>query len=105
MPSGQLATDAYYAQGTNYNWETYLQSFNETLKAALAASSNSADAAYLALLNSQDAERKKASKVQETQISLIIGNNTSIEALSTAQVARIQNGYIAVKTASNVILR
>lgn len=105
LPSGELASEDYYTQGTNYTFERYLDSFNASLKADLAASNDPAEQAYLALLNVQERERQKASKAQEKQISLRVGNNTSIEARHGAKTARIQNSYLAVNRSSNVIFR
>jgi len=105
LPSGELATEAYYAQGTDYTFEHYLDSFNATLKAEMNLSTDSAAQAYLALLEKQEGERQKAFKAQENQIALLIGNNTSIEPLKGARSARIQNSYIAVNQSSNVIFR
>lgn len=105
LPDGTVATEAYYARNTKYTWERYLNSFNATLKAILANSTDPTDVEELEILEDQETYRQAASKEQEKQIVLKVGNNTSIEAAKKAEVARIQNSYIAVNFTDNVILR
>lgn len=105
LPDGTLATEAYYARNTKYTWQRYLNSFNETLKAILGESTDPADAEELEILEAQETHRQAASKEQERQIALRIGNNTSIQSVEKARVANIQNAYIAVNFTDNVILR
>lgn len=105
LPDGTLATEAYYARNTKYTWERYLSSFNATLKAILRESTDPADAEELEILEAQETHRQAASKEQEKQIAVRIGNNTSIRSGEKAKVANIQNAYIAVNFTDNVILR
>lgn len=102
---GTLATEAYYARNTKYTWERYLNSFNATLKAILGNSTDPADAEELEILEDQETYRQAASKEQEKQIALRIGNNTSIQSADKAKIANIQNAYLAVNFTENVILR
>lgn len=105
LPDGTLATEAYYARNTKYTWERYLNSFNATLKAILGNSTDPADAEELEILGNQETYRQAASREQEKQIALKIGNNTSIESAEKAKTAIIQNSYIAINYTDNVILR
>lgn len=105
LPDGTLATEAYYARNTKYTWQRYLDSFNATLKAVLGESTDPADAEELEILGAQETHRQAASKEQEKQIALRIGNNTSVLSVEGARVANIQNAYVAVNFTDNVILR
>lgn len=82
-----------------------MNSFNSTLKAILGSSTNPADAEELKIIEAQETHRQAASKEQEKQIAVRIGNNTSIQAAEKAKVANIQNAYLAVNFTENVILR
>lgn len=105
LPDGTLATEAYYARDTQYTFERYLNSFNATLKAILGSSTNPADAEELKILEAQETYRQAASREQEKQIVLKVGNNTTIQSAKKAKVARVQNSYIAVNYTDNVIFR
>lgn len=82
-----------------------MDSFNDTLKAVLGNSTDPADTEELEILEDQETYRQAASKEQEKQIVLKVGNNTSIESAKKAKIARIQNSYIAVNYTDNVIFR
>lgn len=105
LADGTLATEAYYARNTQYTWERYLNSFNSTLKAILGNSTDPADAEELKIIEAQETHRQAASKEQEKQIAVRIGNNTSIQSVEKAKFANIQNAYLAINFTDNVILR
>ncbi|KAG8921802.1 hypothetical protein FRC02_012348 [Tulasnella sp. 418] len=105
LPDGTPATEDYYARDTSYKWDLYLQSFNETYKAQLAASSNPADQEKLQILNEQADGRYVASVEQKKQVTLKVGANTTIKPAKTAKVARIEDIALAVNWTSNVILQ
>lgn len=105
LADGTLATEAYYARNTKYTWERYLNSFNSTLKAILGSSTDPADAEELQIIEAQETHRQAASKEQEKQIAVRIGNNTSIQSAEKAKIANIQNAYLAINFTDNVILR
>ncbi|KAG8919968.1 hypothetical protein FRC02_001249 [Tulasnella sp. 418] len=105
LPDGTPATEEYYARDTSYTWDQYLQSFNETYKAELAASSDPADQERLQILNEQADGRYVASVEQKKQVTLKIGANTTIKPAKKAKVARIEDIALAVNWTSNIILQ
>ncbi|CAE6364114.1 pectate lyase/Amb allergen [Rhizoctonia solani AG-1 IB] len=107
LPNGQVATEQYYSNGTVYSWQNYLDSFNQTLLDQLKASSNPADQARLQVLQLQEPARYNSSLVQTAQISVKIGNNTSIlgNPKRKKRVARLEDMAIAVNQTNNVIMQ
>lgn len=107
LPNGQVATEEYYANGTVYTWANYLDSFNQTLLAQLNASSVPADKARLQTLLLQESARYNASLVQDAQISVKVGNNTSILGKPGRKkgIARLEDMAIAVNQTNNVIMQ
>ncbi|KAG9101406.1 hypothetical protein FRC06_003047 [Ceratobasidium sp. 370] len=107
LPSGQVATEEYYAKDTVYTWANYLDSFNQTLLAQLNASSVPADKARLQTLLLQEPARYNASLVQAAQISVKVGNNTSIIGKPGRKkgIARLEDMAIAVNQTNNVIMQ
>ncbi|KAG8750867.1 hypothetical protein FRC12_012720 [Ceratobasidium sp. 428] len=108
LPNGQLATEEYYAKGTPYTWANYLDSFNQTLLAQLNASSVPADKARLQTLLLQESARYNSSLVQAAQISVKVGNNTSILGYPKRKkgaTARLEDIAVAVNQTNNVIMQ
>ncbi|KAG8964877.1 hypothetical protein FRC03_001266 [Tulasnella sp. 419] len=105
LADGTPATQAYFARNTVYNWDLYLQSFNATYKAELAASSDPADAEKLALLNAQGTARSAAAVEQKKQVYIKIGANTSIIGKKDATVARVEEIALAIDSTTNVIFQ
>ncbi|QRV84992.1 pectate lyase [Ceratobasidium sp. AG-Ba] len=107
LPNGQIATEQDYAKGTVYSWANYLDSFNQTLIAQLNASTIPADKTRLQTLLLQESARYNSSLVQAAQISVKIGNNTSILGKPKRKngIARLEDMAIAVNQTNNVIMQ
>lgn len=107
LPNGQIATEQYYANGTVYNWANYLDSFNQTLIAQLNSSSSPADKTRLQTLLLQESARYNSSLVQAAQISLKVGNNTSLLGKPKRKntPARLEDIAIAINKTNNVIFQ
>ncbi|KAB5592964.1 Pectate lyase [Ceratobasidium theobromae] len=107
LANGQVATEEYYANGTVYTWANYLDSFNQTLIDLLTASTDSADQARLQTLKLQESARYNSSLVQAAQISIKVGNNTSILGYPKRKsgVARLEDIALAINQTNNVIMQ
>ncbi|CAE6510398.1 unnamed protein product [Rhizoctonia solani] len=107
LSNGQVATEEYYANGTVYSWQNYLDSFNQTLLDQLKASSDPVDQTRLQILQLQESARYNSSLIQTAQISIKVGNNTSIlgNPKRKKKVARLEDMAIAVNQTNNVIMQ
>ncbi|KAB5592957.1 Pectate lyase/Amb allergen [Ceratobasidium theobromae] len=107
LANGQVTTEAHYANGTVYTWANYIDSFNQTLIDLLTASTNPADKARLNTLKLQEPARHNSSLVQAAQITIKVGNNTSIigHPKRKSGVARLEDIALLIKRTNNVIVQ